>query len=75
MKKPNYNFIFNIGSKVKVKDLDIKGKISGLHVDLGQNITYRVTYFYNMDRKEVYFEADELELIEGNDEKTMAFKA
>lgn len=75
MKKITYNFIFNIGSKVKVKDLNICGKISALFVDSSGSITYRVRYFYNMEAKEVYFEADELELVDKEDDKTMTFKA
>lgn len=74
MKKQNYTFIFNIGSKVKVKDLNISGKISGISIDSSQMITYQVSYFYNMEKKQCYFEADDLELIETEEDKSMTFK-
>lgn len=62
MKK--YNFLFNLGDKVKVKDLSINGRICGIHIDSSVNITYQVRYFYNSEPKTIYFEADELELNE-----------
>ena len=61
MKKPTYNFIFNIGSKVKVTDLKLNGKISGIFIDSSGMITYKVRYFYNTEPKEVYFNDDELD--------------
>lgn len=73
MKKPIYNFIFNLGQLVKVKQLNLQGRISGLFID-GSGITYRVRYFFDSKPNEVYFQDDELELIEKEEEKSMTFK-
>ena len=58
----NYNFIFNLNDKVKVKDLNIKGRICGIYI--GRNIIeYHVRYFSAGKAETSYFEPDELELI------------
>lgn len=72
--KKIYNFIFQIGSKVKIKELNLNGKVSAIYIDSSLEVTYRVRYFYESKPNEVYFDANELELIEnGEQEKNMIF--
>jgi hypothetical protein len=59
----NYDIKFNIGDKVKIACLDVKGKITGIFIG-AQRTTYQVRYFSNMEPKEVYFYADDLELLD-----------
>lgn len=53
---------FDINEKVKIPELEVKGKISGIFVDSG-GMTYRVRYFDKAERREVYFTDDEIEKI------------
>ena len=63
----NYKFSFNIRDKVKITDLDIKGRITAIFID-SNTIQYNIKYFYNGGAKTLYCEESELELC-GNDEK------
>lgn len=62
-KLSKYNFVFNIGQRVKIRELDINGRISAIFIKIDE-ITYRVRYFFNAEPKEVYFNDTELEPIE-----------
>lgn len=53
---------FNIKDKVRILALeDLKGRIVSIWI-LDNCIKYEVRYFYNCDKKEVYFYEDEIEL-------------
>lgn len=62
MSKVKYDFVFDIGAKVKVKDLAIKGKVAGIFISKS-GIEYSVRYFYENSQKLCYFNSDELELM------------
>jgi hypothetical protein len=66
MKKKKYSFIFNIGEPVKIIELKLNGRISGIYIG-PQLIEYRVRYFKDGEPQDLYFNPNELELIE--DEK------
>ena len=52
---------FPLQSEVKILPLEgLKGKIVGAFIDSYGNIEYSVKYFYNCEKKSLYFTADEL---------------
>jgi hypothetical protein len=65
-------FIFNIKDKVKIKELDIKGRVCGIYLSEDE-ISYQIRYIYNGDPKTVYFYDDKLELIDDK-LKSVGFK-
>lgn len=71
--KNKYEFVFNIGEKVKIKELNIKGKINAIYIGK-QTIEYNVRYFCDGVPKEVYFSIDELELITEEEKNSMVFQ-
>ena len=72
MKNKKYNFVFNLGDRVKITDLDIKGYVNALYITTNE-ITYRIRYVFNGDIKEVYFTNNELELVDDYN-KSLGFK-
>jgi hypothetical protein len=62
MNKTKYNFVYNIGDRVRIRDLDIKGRVSGIYITK-EEITYNIRYFHNNEPKNIYFNSSELELI------------
>ena len=64
--KNNYEFIFEIGQKVKIKDLNITGIICGIYISRAE-IEYSVRYFYDGNPKSVYFSQTEIELVDDKD--------
>jgi hypothetical protein len=61
MKK--YDFVFNIGDRVKIKELNIKGKVMGIYISPSR-VTYEIRYFYEGKPQDIYFEHSELEIVE-----------
>ena len=55
-----YEFRFDIGAKVRVKELGRPGVVDSLMVD-GMGLQYRVTYWDNGERKSAWVYAEELE--------------
>jgi len=70
--KNNYEFIFDIGQRVKIKDLNINGVVCGIFISKNE-IEYSVRYFYDGNPKSVYFTPQELELI-NQDCSSLGFK-
>ena len=68
-KLQKYDFTFNLGDKVKIKPLDIKGKIIGIFITK-EEITYRCKYYFNSEEKTLYFESEDLELIDNINDNT-----
>lgn len=59
----NYSdIVINIGDRVKVKDLGIRGRVCGIYISSSE-VSYKVRYFFDNKPQEVYFVADELEVI------------
>lgn len=57
------DFKFNIHDKVRIDALeDLKGRVVSIWVT-ETGVKYEVRYFYNCDKKEVYFYEDELTLL------------
>ena len=63
---------FNLKDSVKVKELNITGKISGFFIDSSGEIQYRVRTIKDYEIKELYFYKDDLELVT-NKEKSVGF--
>lgn len=61
------NTIFNIDDNVRIKPLDLIGKIRGINVDRC-GVRYDVKYFYSGEYKYCYFE--EYDLIKMDDIET-----
>lgn len=56
-------FKFNIKDKVRIDALeDLKGVVTSIWIT-ETGVKYEVRYFYNCDKKEVYFYEDELTLL------------
>lgn len=51
---------FNIGDRVRIKELTRNGLIRAIHVTNG-DLQYLVRYFDNAEAKEVYFLENEIE--------------
>lgn len=51
---------FNIGDKIKIKELDREGRVHSIWFTK-HGIEFQVRYFYNGEIKEVYFYEDEIE--------------
>lgn len=66
------NTAHNIGERVKVVPLDIKGKITGIFVDKA-GYEYQVSYFYNGEMKRAYFEGDDIEVLPQEDNGKCGF--
>lgn len=56
-------FVFNIGQLVKIKDLNLKGRVSGIYVG-PQRTTYDIRYFWDGTAKEMFFRHEELVAIQ-----------
>lgn len=59
------NTSFNIGQKVIVVPLDIRGKITGIFVDKA-GYEYQVSYFFNGKTERAYFEEEDIKVINDN---------
>lgn len=57
------NTFYNIGQKVNIKELNIKGKIKSIHIDSG-GIEYGVDFFLSSERKNLYFQEEDIEIFE-----------
>lgn len=57
----NYEFKFDLGSKVKITELKVSGRITELCVTIWNLDMYKVRYFYPGELKETYFYPDEIE--------------
>ena len=58
------DMINNIGKNVKILELDgMKGKIVGIYIDDNTQAEYNVKYYHNCDKKNCYFNKNEIELI------------
>lgn len=55
---------FDVGTPVKIKELKIKGFVCAIYVSL-KGVEYRIRYIFNGEPKELYFYAEDLELVEG----------
>lgn len=73
MSKKTVNVSFNIGDKVKVKELNIKGKVSGIYIDAAE-VSYKVRYFFESKPQEVYFCDYELEKVIEDETASCVFK-
>ena len=62
-------FKYDIGDKVKVKDITVNGRVTGLLKD-DEGIQYRVAYWYNGERKSTWMFDWEIE--ESTDEKKIS---
>lgn len=62
----NIKVTFSIGDKVKVKQLGIKGRVSGIFVGLNRT-EYQVRYIYDGGPKDIYFLEEELEPVTEED--------
>ena len=67
LKSNSLDIVFEIGQLVKIKDLNIKGRISGIYIG-PQRITYDVRYFWEGTPKELYFRQSEIEEVAEVDE-------
>lgn len=50
---------FNIGDKVKINPLDLRGRVISIWMNK-TGLMYEVRYFWDAKKNEVYFYADEL---------------
>lgn len=65
--KKDKEFVYQIGQLVKIKDLNLKGRISGIYIG-PQRIVYDVRYFWEGTSKDLFFRHNEIELISESSE-------
>jgi hypothetical protein len=65
-------FDFNISDKVKIKELNVVGRVKAIYID-SEGLSYSVRYFHNFDLKTVYFLSDELEMVDEFKKKEIGF--
>jgi arginyl-tRNA--protein-N-Asp/Glu arginylyltransferase len=55
-----YNIIFNLHQIVKIKQLELHGRILGIYIEDNNTVTYKVRYFDHAEARSEFFYEDEL---------------
>lgn len=66
------NTTFSIKDRVLIKELEKKGRVTAMFIDSG-GITYRVAFFDSSERREYYFQEQDLSLIKEENTEKLGF--